>query len=89
MKVLDKVSWILRQGQKYRDSDKELLLAFWETERLYLSDEQKAIFMRCTTAETITRARRALKDHYPASQSVNEERYDKFKQYRGGAVSWL
>lgn len=91
MRVKDKVENFLKQSQDYRDSDKKLLLAYWEMQGLALSDRQKQIFMeRCTIAESITRARRALMKEYPASEAVDEVRHDKFVDYKyGHAVSWL
>lgn len=73
--------------QALRDSDKALLLAFWEKEGLYLTNEQKWAFMHCTTAETITRARRDLKRQYPASEAVDQARFDKYQQYRFEGVA--
>lgn len=84
-----KVEQLLKNGyktatpQQLRDSDKILLLAYWQQQGLELTGAQKAIFMRnCDIAESITRARRELKKDYPASPKVTEERYSKFKQYR-------
>ena len=69
--------------QQLRDGDKALLLALWDQEGLHLTDEQKAVFMqRCTVAESITRARRALKDKYPASEKVDQQRFNQFKEYK-------
>lgn len=82
MKTIDKVERLLEASQIYRDSDRKLLLAYWEKEGLHLTDTQKDLFMGCTTAETITRARRALKNKYPASDHVNEERFRKYTQYK-------
>lgn len=70
-------------GQVFRDSDKALLLAYWEQDGLYLNNEQKHVFMNyCGVSESITRARRALKADYPASKEVDDMRYDKFKDTR-------
>lgn len=65
-----------------RSSDKKLLLTYWEKQGLILTPEQKRKFMDCTTAESITRARRKLKVDYPATEEVTEKRYDLFHQYR-------
>ena len=86
MTILNKVEQLLISGQRFRDSDKLLLLAVWHTEGLHLTEEQRTAFMSCTTAETITRARRALKQHYPASPEIEEERYHKFKEYKQGEI---
>ena len=87
MRIHDTVEWILGSGQDYRDSDKRLLLAVWEREGLYLSTKQQQIFMRCSSAESITRARRALKHKYPASPEVEESRYHKFVDYKR-QINW-
>jgi hypothetical protein len=91
MKILNKVEQLLKDWPEIRDSDKKLLLGVWKTQGLVLSEEQKRIFYRsCSSAESITRARRALKSKYPASKEVNEERYNKFITYRDAkAVSWI
>lgn len=72
----------LQKGQLYRDSDKELLLDVWEAQGLYFSQTQKQAFMNCSTAETITRARRALKDKYPASETVDNQRFEKYLDHK-------
>lgn len=91
MKVIDRVENFLKANSIYRNSDKRLLLDYWEKQGLVLTDEQRQIFYdRCTTAETITRARRALKDKYPASAEVDKARYDRFKEFKNEqAISWL
>jgi hypothetical protein len=73
--------------QRLRDSDKALLLAFWELDGLYLTNEQKRVFMSCGVAESITRARRDLKKKYPASEAVDQARFDKYQQYRFEGVA--
>ena len=83
MKVIDRVRNFLQTSQIYRDSDKVLLLDYWEKQGLVLTSTQRQIFFeRCTTAESITRARRALKHLYPASEAVDNARFEKFNEYR-------
>lgn len=91
MRVHDRVEQLLAGRKEYRDSDKKLLLAFWHTQGLHLTDLQRQIFMeKCTTAESITRARRALRAKYPESKAIEEERFNKYQQYKNDhAVSWL
>lgn len=91
MRILNKVERLLYNYPILRDSDKKLLVAVWSTQGLELTSEQKqAFYDKCTTPETITRARRFLKEKYPASEQVAEERYNKFKAYRDAkAVSWI
>lgn len=87
-KVINRVEDLLLHGYKtasaqtLRDSDRALLMAFWELDGLYLNDEQKVAFMNATAAESITRARRALKDRYPASPEITEKRYKRFNEYK-------
>lgn len=88
-RVHSKVERFLRNGYKtatpqdLRDSDKKLLLAYWETQGLELTSRQKITFMtNCDIAESITRARRELKKDYPASPKVDKQRFEQFKQYR-------
>ena len=87
MTVVHNVESVLQMGQRFRDSDKLLLLAIWHAEGLHLTDEQRHMFLtNCTSAETITRARRALKVEYPASGEVDQARYNRFKEYKQGAI---
>lgn len=88
MRTLQKVEQLLQLRQDYRDSDKHLLLGVWASEGLHLDETQKAIFMGCTSAETVTRARRALKHKYPASPSVDNARYNKYYAMRHGERFW-
>lgn len=86
-KLVDRVESILQDDQRYRDSDKLLLLRIWQEEGLYLSGEQRQAFMNnCTVAESITRARRQLKVKYPASEKVDQARYDKYGRFKQGEI---
>lgn len=82
MRLLNKVEGILRDNPHTRDSDKSLLLSVWSIEGLHLDEKQRVAFMGCSTAESVTRCRRALKAHYPATPEVDARRYDKFVQYK-------
>lgn len=85
-RVLSKTESLLMHSQVLRDSDKKLLLAFWESEGLHLNGMQRAIFMGCTPAESITRARRALKVKYPASKVVDDQRFELYKEMRNNGI---
>lgn len=76
------VEEVLRDDEEARNSDKRLLLRCWEREGLYLSREQQDKFMRVTTAETITRARRNLRTKYPARKGVENTRIVFEGEYR-------
>lgn len=78
--VEPKVRNLLAASRDYRNSDKKLLMAYWESEGLFLTHEQRAVFMSCTPAESITRARRTLRPQYPGDKEVEEGRYENFKQ---------
>lgn len=78
-----KVKALLKSDERYRNSDKELLLAFWEKEGLYLSKTQRDVFMNCTTAESITRARRKAKEEgILGDKKIEEARYKLFENER-------
>lgn len=91
MQTIKRTEAILSNDPRCRDSDKLLLLKFWHTQGLELTEAQRQIFLeRCTTAESITRARRLLKDKYPASEAVDKERFNKYVEYKNNhAVRWL
>ena len=72
---------LLKDNPRLRDSDQWLIFAFWETEGLRLTDEQKLKLASLTTAETITRARRELRAELPGSKEVEKVRYQKFVAY--------
>lgn len=83
MRVAVKVEQVLERRPETRDSDKKLLMQIWENEGLFLSETQKQTFInKCSTAESITRARRKLKTKYPASKEVTEARYQLFNEYK-------
>lgn len=87
MKILNVVEQLLAARQEYRDSDKKLIIAVWHIQGLRLTEEQRNILLeKCTTPETISRARRALKADYPASPEIDNERYNKFKEYKQGEI---
>jgi len=91
MKVIDRVQGILENLPETKDSDKKLLLAYWEQQGLCLNTAQRERFMtHCTVAESITRARRELRAEFPASETVDNERFNKYIDYKhNAAVSWL
>jgi len=90
MKLLSKVKRIMEVYPTSRDSDKDLLLRVWHIEGFELSYRQRAAFLKCSSAESITRARRKIQEEeLEASEAVDNARFNKFKDYRGGAVSWL
>ncbi len=79
---LNHVERLLKEKQIFRDSDRWLLLGVWRAEGLILSDEQMRQFMQCSSAESITRRRRLLKKKYPASNAIDDERYNKFVDHK-------
>ena len=84
----NRVENLLKNSQVLRDSDPKLLLAYWREEGLVLTPEQEQTFLGCTTAETITRCRRALKHKYPASPAVDERRFKNYVQYKRATDWW-
>lgn len=81
-KVYLRTKWLLKNRAETRDSNPLLLMTYWEYEGLKLTDEQKRIFMELTPAESITRARRELRDDYPSSKSVELARRRQQQEFR-------
>lgn len=84
MKVSQLVEDALKRWPQTRDSDKKLILAVWSEQGLRLTPEQKKLFYQVASPESITRCRRKLQEQgkYPASKSVEEQRFKKFKEYK-------
>jgi hypothetical protein len=77
-KVQERTEILLKNMPQTRNSDKALLLEYWEREGLVLTASQQLTFRNlCTPAESITRARRMLRDKYPAETAVETERRKK------------
>ena len=82
-KVNVRTEWLLKNFKELRDSDKRLLLAYWRKEGLILTETQEKIFLeKCTKAESITRARRALREDYPGKKDIEEARYQESQRFR-------
>ena len=80
-KVEPKVRALLEESEYNRNSDKLLMLEFWEKyHNLVLTTQQRAIFMDATPAESITRARRSLREEFPGSKEVEAKRYELFEE---------
>lgn len=71
---------MLESNTALRDSDKRLLITFWESEGLILTSHQKSVLMDCTPAESITRARRFLRDKFPGSAKVEDARFERMEE---------
>lgn len=83
MRVNQRVENLLKYMPELRNSDKKLLLAYWQKEGLELTQHQRDIFMgKCTVAESITRQRRKLRRRYPACKAVEEGRAEQSEQFR-------
>ena len=79
----NRVEQLLQNDVELRSRDKQLLLEFWESEGLLLNEIQKRTFLeKCTTPESITRARRALRSKYPGTEAVEQERFNQMLEYR-------
>lgn len=81
MTTTDKVRQMLQDNPRLRDSDQWLIFAFWQAEGLVLTDTQKMQLTNLTTAESITRVRRKLREEYPGSEAVEKERFKKMEEY--------
>lgn len=81
MTTAQRVEYILKASHKARNSDKELIKIYLYKAGLELTPAQIDKLMSLPSFETITRVRRKLQEQgkYPASEEVNEARYNKFK----------
>lgn len=94
-KLIDRVENLLIHGyktaspQKLRDNNKALVLAYWELDGLFLTDEQKRIFMKTKSASAITRERRNYNERYPASKNIQDMRFERYKEYKYDKVMYI
>lgn len=86
MTIAERVASILKHDTKSRDSDKRLMLVYMQRAGMNLSDEQVKLFYKLPSMETIRRTRQSLQmqGRYPASKVVEQQRYAKFQEMRGG-----
>lgn len=97
--ALNYIKQLLAEGFRgninyYRDNDRRLILKVWEHEGLVLNKEQRGKFLyEVTFPDSITRARRQLREQYPESQLVMRKRYNLFTSIRhesnGGRIKRL
>ena len=75
---------ILKEYPETRDSDKLLILKVWESEGLFLSDDQRETFLKLTSSETIRRTRQRLQEqgYYKSTQRVKDIRMAKEVEMR-------
>lgn len=86
MKIYDRVYNLLRDYPQLRDSDKKLMWTVWYKESRgngeYITKDE---FMKCTSAESITRARRKVVELHPELKGTREvERERKLKENTKG-----
>lgn len=82
-KISYRTEMLLKHLPHLRDNDKKLLLTYWRKEGLILTETQEKIFLeKCTKAESITRARRALREEYPGKKDIEEARYKESQRFR-------
>ena len=76
MRVTDKVQNILWTEPKTRSSDKELLIAYMQSEGMDLDYRQIAIFKSMPSTETIRRVRQKIQENglYQATDTITKER---------------
>lgn len=84
MKISQQVENILKVSREARNSDKELLIIYMQKFGMNLSEEQKDTFRNMPSTETIRRTRQQLQQEckYPADESVDQARFDKFKEVK-------
>ena len=82
-KVMQEVEGLLKQDERNRNSDKQLLVSYWASHGLHLDNQQYKLFMELSTPETLTRCRRAIqmeREDLQATPEVTEARYRRFKE---------
>lgn len=84
MTIKQQVENILRAVPSARNSDDELQIIYMQKAGMNLSPKQIEVFKQLPSMETIRRIRQKLQEEgkYPASENVNEARYNKFKKVR-------
>lgn len=81
------VKQVLSEGQVYRDSDRHLVLRVWEMQGAIITPDFREWFMHnAIFPDSITRARREFQEKglFPASPKVDEARFQRFTEFRGG-----
>ena len=76
-----RVAQLLNLDQRFRDSDKHLILKVWESEGLILTKEQRTIYMSLPSADVISRRRRELSKDFPPSPEALERRYKHYRAF--------
>lgn len=84
MTNLQRVKNILEFVPKTRNSDIELLIIYWQKAGVNLSNEQIQKIKELPSPDTLTRIRRKIQENgeFPASKSVEDARFAKFKQVK-------
>lgn len=84
MTITERVANILRVSKEARNSDKELLIIYFQKSGMNLSDEQIKMFRKMPSTETLRRIRQKMQQEgkYPADEIVNEMRFKKYKTMR-------
>ena len=85
MKTIDLVKQQLEEYPFTRNSDRHLILRVWAEQGLFLSPDQKELFLhQVSTPETIRRIRQKLQQQglYPCDPEVDRRRYEQFKETR-------
>jgi hypothetical protein len=78
------VAAILANSPAARASDKRLLVEFWQTMGIGMSQRQAEVFAALPSPEAVTRARRKLQEDgkYLPSPQIQQERHDKAAQMK-------
>lgn len=84
MTTTDRIRAILSVSKASRNSDLELWLIYAQKSGMGLSEAQIKVLRHMPTFETIRRTRQKLQENeqYPADPTVEQARFEKFKQVR-------
>ena len=84
MKTNNIVEWVLKNKPESRNDDKLLMREVWKLQGFHLNDQMFEKFRKSASPESIRRTRQKfqMEGKYKASEEVNEQRYEKFKEAR-------
>ena len=82
MSTRQTIKKLLKRAKKFRHDDRVLTLAVWESYGFTLTPEQRVLFLKLPSAETIGRRRREFRAEFPDDKETQERRFERFKEYQ-------
>lgn len=82
MSTRSTIKKLLKRAKKFRHDDRLLTLEVWQQEGFILTPEQRDMFLRLPSAESIGRRRREFRADFPDDEAVQRRRFNRFKEYQ-------